>query len=395
MVFQQRNGRVDRFGQQHQPRIDYLLTETQVEKVKGDLRVIEVLVSKDEQISKNIGDPASVLRRHSVEEEERVVAEALANGMSAEEFEHHCIDEAAPEDDDDDWESALFGTPDEQAADVPVPATPEPEHHRLFSDTYNFAKQAIATIPEADVYRTDDDALMLRLTPPADLRRRLRKQLPAEVLRETDEYVLSAHPGLVEESIQRAREEDRQGSAWPDIQFLWPQHPICQWLIDRVIGGVGRRRAPAIVSPHLRPGEYAFLMLGLIPNRKGQPLIAEWKAVVRQGQGDFEIEAFDPFCRRAGLGVRALPNAQRPIELALLQQALGDAVATMQLFVKEQVRDFSAVRDEEVKQKLAQLDELRGAQERQLEVRLGDLPENLRQGRMARRQKDIDDVFTE
>ncbi|RMF45100.1 MAG: ATP-dependent helicase, partial [Deltaproteobacteria bacterium] len=252
MVFQQRNGRIDRFGQQHQPRIDYLLTESTVERIKGDMRVIEVLVRKDEQISKNIGDPASILRRHTVGEEEKLVADVLAEGMSAEQFEHQFIDEAKPEEDEEDWEAALFGTPEEQAASVTPPDLPTSEPHPLFPDFYSFAKQAIETIPEAQGYKTDDQARMLRLSPPPDLQRRLRRQLPAEVLRETDEYVLSALPGLVEEAIERAREEDKQGAAWPDIQYLWPQHPIGQWLIDRVIGSVGRRRAPVITSPHLQ-----------------------------------------------------------------------------------------------------------------------------------------------
>jgi hypothetical protein len=389
MVFQQRNGRVDRFGQERTPRIDYLLTESEIETVKGDLRVIEVLVRKDEQISRNIGDPASILRKHSIEDEERVVAEALASGMSAEQFERDCIDAPATQD-DDDWETALFGpTP----APPPAPVAPEP--HRFFPDVYAFAKQAISRIPEAEGYRLDDQARLLRLTPPADLRRRLRRQLPAEVLRETDEYLLSAHPGLVEESIQRAREEDRQGAAWPDIQFLWPQHPICQWLIDRVIGDVGRRRAPVITSPHLAADECAFLMLGLIPNRKGQPLIAEWKAVVRHGDGDHAIEDFDAFCARAGIAERGLPNARRALDLTALQQALGDAVATMQLYVEDQVKRFSTARAEEVKRKLAELDELRGAQERQLELRLATVLDSVRIGRRARRMKDIEDVFTE
>ncbi|MES9811662.1 MAG: DEAD/DEAH box helicase [Candidatus Thiodiazotropha sp.] len=395
MVFQQRNGRVDRFGQQQQPRIDYLLTESDVERIKGDMRVIEVLVSKDEQISKNIGDPASILRRHSVEEEEKVVAEALAEGMSAEQFENQCIDEAKPEDEEEDWEAALFGTPEEQAESVATPELETAEPHRLFPDFYSFAQQAIETIPEARGYQSDDHALMLRLTPPPDLQRRLRRQLPAEVLREIDEYVLSAHSGLVEESIQRAREEDKQGAAWPDIQYLWPQHPISQWLIDRVIGGVGRRRAPVMTSPQLTTGECAFLMLGLIPNRKGQPLIAEWKAVVRNGNEDFEIEDFDDFCRRAGLQTRNLPNANKAVDLESLQLSLGDAVATMQLFVEEQVRHFSAARQVEVKDKLAQLDELRGEQEHQLELRLENLLDTVRQSRKARRLKDIDDVFEE
>jgi superfamily II DNA or RNA helicase len=388
MVFQQRNGRVDRFGQPHRPCIDYLLTESAIETVKGDLRVIEVLVRKDEQISKNIGDPASVLRKHSIEEEERTVAEALADGITAEAFERDYIDQAAS--DDEDWETALFGSVEE-----PPPAAIPADPHRLFPDIYAFAKQAIATIPEATGYRVDDAAKMLRLTPPADLRRRLRRQLPAEVLRETDDSVLSARVGLVEESIQRARETDKQGSAWPEIQYLWPQHPICQWLIDRVIGAVGRRRAPVILSPNLGLEETAYLMLGLIPNRKGQPLIAEWKAVVRRAEQDFTIEDFDAFCRRAGIGVRDLPNPRRPIDLTALQGALGDAVATMQLFVEGQVRHFSTTRTAEVTHKLAELAQLRDAQEQRMERRIAGLPEPIREGRRARRLKDIEDVFAE
>jgi hypothetical protein len=79
-----------------------------------------------------------------------------------------------------------------------------------------------------------------------------------------------------------------------------------------VIGAVGRRRAPVIVSPHLAAGEHAFLMLGLIPNRKGQPLIAEWRAVVRRGTEDYAIEDFDAFCARARIAERSLPSTGRP-----------------------------------------------------------------------------------
>ena len=141
--------------------------------------------------------------------------------------------------------------------------------------------------------------------------------------------------------------------------------------------------------------ECAFLMLGLIPNRKGQPLIAEWKAVVRRGSDDHVIEDFDAFCRRACLAERSLPNPKRPLDLGDLQQALGDAVATMQLYVEGQVKTFSAARAAEVERKLAELGELRGAQERQLELRLAKLLDAVRTGRRAQRLKDIEAVFAE
>jgi predicted RNA-binding protein with PUA domain len=81
--------------------------------------------------------------------------------------------------------------------EAPAAAVP-PEPHRFFPDVYAFAKQAISPVLEAEGHRIDDQARMLRLTPPADLCRRQRRQLPAEVLRETDDYVLSTHHGLVE-----------------------------------------------------------------------------------------------------------------------------------------------------------------------------------------------------
>lgn len=46
MVFQQRNGRIDRYGQTRQPQIRYLLTESSHPKVRGDMRILEVLVNK-------------------------------------------------------------------------------------------------------------------------------------------------------------------------------------------------------------------------------------------------------------------------------------------------------------------------------------------------------------
>jgi hypothetical protein len=167
--------------------------------------------------------------------------------------------------------------------------------------------------------------------------------------------------------------------------------------MDRVIGAVGRRRAPVIASDHLAADEHAFLMLGLIPNRRGQPLIAEWKALVRRGSADYAIEDFDAFCARARIRERALPNATHPPDLSALQHSLGDAVATMQRFVEGQVEQFSAARDAEVRRKLTELDELRSAQERQLELRLAgsDQPEQLKQGKRAQRLRDIEQVFAE
>jgi superfamily II DNA/RNA helicase len=77
MVFQQRNGRIDRYGQTQQPQIRYLLTESSHPKVRGDQRILEVLVDKDKQAGKNIGDPSEFLGLFDQQAEEERVAQEM------------------------------------------------------------------------------------------------------------------------------------------------------------------------------------------------------------------------------------------------------------------------------------------------------------------------------
>jgi superfamily II DNA/RNA helicase len=87
MIFQQRNGRIDRYGQEQTPQIAYLVTESQNAKIRGDTRILELLVQKDEQAVKNIGDPSALMGVYDIEEEEKITARAIEQGQSAEDFE--------------------------------------------------------------------------------------------------------------------------------------------------------------------------------------------------------------------------------------------------------------------------------------------------------------------
>ncbi len=86
MVFQQRNGRVDRYGQEQTPRIVYLVAESANETIRGDTRILEVLERKDEQAYRNIGDPSAFMNVHDVDAEETVTRRAIAEGENAESF---------------------------------------------------------------------------------------------------------------------------------------------------------------------------------------------------------------------------------------------------------------------------------------------------------------------
>ena len=87
MVFQQRNGRVDRYGQTEQPDIRYMLIDSDNPRIKGDARIMEILVKKEEQALKNIGDPAMLFGKFNQEEEEEETAKAIESGAGADAFE--------------------------------------------------------------------------------------------------------------------------------------------------------------------------------------------------------------------------------------------------------------------------------------------------------------------
>ena len=78
MVFQQRNGRIDRYGQTRKPLISYLLTDTSVERVRGDLRILEVLQQKDERANRDLGDPSAFM--NLCDPDARIHARLRGNG---------------------------------------------------------------------------------------------------------------------------------------------------------------------------------------------------------------------------------------------------------------------------------------------------------------------------
>ena len=75
-------------------------------------------------------------------------------------------------------------------------------------------------------------------------------------------------------------------------------------------------------SPQLADGEQAFVLMGLIPNRKGQPMLVDWQARARAGaSGVPRSRAFEAFAR-AQASRPAAPEPGNGVQLEPLQAAL-------------------------------------------------------------------------
>jgi superfamily II DNA/RNA helicase len=81
IIFQQRNGRIDRYGQKKVPLITYLKTEFTAPRGKGDLRLLEILIEKDQHVHMNIGDPYEFIGTLDVEEDEERTGQAIEEGQ--------------------------------------------------------------------------------------------------------------------------------------------------------------------------------------------------------------------------------------------------------------------------------------------------------------------------
>lgn len=415
MVFQQRNGRVDRYGQTHQPRIIYLFTETNVERIKGDMRILEILQTKDEQANKNLGDPASFLHVFDPEKEAEKIAEIMAIGTTPQQFEAE-IDAAQASserptsgagDDDGDWLLKLFAQtePESGATAAPKPSTDFiREGLSLFgneelSGDYAFAKTALQQLsqptPIAD-FTPDDASQTITLTAPRDLQERLRVTLPLEVRDGNHRYALCAHKARITQAIELARQAKAGEESWPLLHYLWPQHPIMDWLSDRVLSAFGRHCAPVIQCPQLVDGEQAFMLMGLIPNRKGQPLLIEWQVAV-WGGGTWSLQAFPDFVARTKLKANSLANRNQGIDTTSLQTNLPAAVAAMQRHMITLQESFSADMTERLSGTLADLERLQDKQFEQLEIRLdaNQQAEQFKKTKREQRTQHIRKVFDE
>ena len=320
MVFQQRNGRIDRYGQRDVPQILYLYTESQNEKFRGDTRILELLIHKDEQATQNIGDPSALQGVYDVDQQEAITAGAIEAGKSAEQF--AAEESARPL---NKLEQMLL---DGQKLRTQTARSPSVRTHTrpsLYASNFAYTQAALdhlRTHTELQ-FETEPDEQLIRLHLPDDLADRF-EFLPAEIEPAQGIVVLTEDRQKVMEAMEVARTEE---SAWPDVHYLWPLNPVVDWVNDRMNANFGRHTAP-VVTLHegLDPGESVFVTSALIPNRKSQPLVHRWFGVVFHRDQFVRVEPFETTRERTRLGRRQLTNPDTELDTAALEALLPAVV---------------------------------------------------------------------
>lgn len=389
MVFQQRNGRIDRYGQEHRPEIVYLRTESDNPTIRGDNRILDVLRQKAEQARENLGDPSVFMNVFDVQEEEDRTALAMQAGTDPDELSEE-LDAGLRDPFSLLLEAGAAGLDLGGGAPTRRPTS-------LFASDLDFAALAVEHLRQSiDLEATvqpDDRLIELRWT--GDLERRYRR-LPAEVRPDDGVLLLTADPARMQRALEEARKEE---TAWPRHQLLWANSPVLEWLADRVRAGFGRHAAPVLEVPALGDGrEAAVLVSGLLANRQGQPLVHRGYAARFTGGHLTGVEPLEELLEATRLGRGPLPNAAEPLDedgLAELLPAAVDEVRRRVLVDRDRFRAEMGARLEEERDRLHQL---RGRQLSFLDEtfrRRRDSEAATARGKRDREERRILDLFRE
>ncbi len=381
MTFQQRNGRIDRYGQRMPPQIRYLQTQANIERCIGDVKILEKLVEKDENAQKNIADPAEFLLTQ--QEQEDLTASRMEGREEPETEntgEESLFDMFFGEEKDGETNQAAQAGSLSHVMDRRAYENHLDRPFSFYGDDFSYATDALNWMNRsgmngseshagngmgADVLKIDEQNRQILLQAPPDLLARL-KYLPAEVLPDKGRFDLTDDRRAIQQEIAHARTND---DPWPAKQLLWPLHPVMTWIDDRLLTMFGRHSAPVVSLATLHEGETWVLIQGGFPNRRGYIPVHEWVAV-HAGNGGIQAKSLDELLKATRFGER-MGNLARQGDAVQYETLYGDTIREAVKIAREKLLEakdrFNGTVGKRLNEKLGELESVRNKRRKQIE----------------------------
>jgi hypothetical protein len=143
-----------------------------------------------------------------------------------------------------------------------------------------------------------------------DMKRRLDAVLPDEA-KSNDIYLyLSPDKNFCMKEMKESLRNNISEKAWQRTQYLWPLHPIFDWINEKASLLFPRGQAPLILIDRSLPkDETVYVLSGIIPNRNSTPMIDVLFCLHYNADGGFEDEwTMNDFLVKTGYGKKDTPN---------------------------------------------------------------------------------------
>jgi hypothetical protein len=362
ITLEQRNGRIDRYGQKKTPFIHYIIAESDVTGLKTDLHIVERLTQKEEVVYKTLGDAGSVMKLYNADQEENLVQDAFLKQNEG------FLDETNSSNSDFDF-STLF---DAQSDKTEVLITDEPIEKPLsiYSSESNFYKELFEQL--GSVNQLDKNEVMfsedyLEIKNHKELNQILFDLPPESKPKVGDIYKLSLNKDLVQKSIDDARKKKGE---WAEFQILYELHPVIRYYMTKLEASVSKDVA-LVAKSKIFPADTAwFVFQGQVSNNLSQPVLMNFLVVGLKSDGSILRKTFalsdfiDEFKLREVLYTEQITEE----ELNNLQSILTDAVGWASHHMLEEQQNLEGKMEAKIKEYETKIGAWHSAAMEQLEM---------------------------
>ncbi|MET9865080.1 DEAD/DEAH box helicase, partial [Streptomyces sp. NPDC006386] len=382
---EQRNGRIDRYGQAVSPEFRALILTADVpwrrdeesgETLTLDDRLVGTrLLRREEQaheIETGEGSAEAVTGLYNDKKEEDRLTRDLIKGGTVERSIKQSQQESGGV-----LAGLLAGANARLADPTAAPATvgkapvPEADVPHVFAHTKAYFQAAVDLIyPQAERealdWKPETAGGRIEFTPPDDLQYRFR-ELPKSYLEQEKILTTPKYEGTLRITFDKKYAADRleaarnakQGktdqptSQWPNVSYVSDIHPVLDWVTDKVLAKL--RYDEAFVLAYRPDADKAkridaalptalagpvYLLQGVYSNAAGKPTVVEWMAVTGLAAATPRVWRMDSaFLAACGVGPD-MPGRGRPVDPDLLQALVPAAVDTAETYLRERRADY-------------------------------------------------------
>ena len=379
ITLEQRNGRIDRYGQTKTPFIHYMVATSDLDGLRDDLHIVNKLKEKEEAVYQSLGDAASVYKLYEASAEEELVTTAIATGN------RDMLDGAPTSEESDDWFDALF---DESTPRLAI-EDPFVEEVSLFENDKSYYTALLEQLKSDNSLKTDDacfegDLLEVKNTPELD---RILYDLPKETKpgRIGDVYQLSLNREDVQKAIGDARK--RKGE-WARFQMLYELHPVVRYLMTQLEASVDKDVALVSKINRLPKDMAYYLIQGLVANNLGQSILSDLFVVPMHRSGGLADRPmkFADFLKEHQINKELYTVEITDEEIKQLEVLLPDAIKfAHQLHMDQQQQKPQLKMEKVMAVNEEKMRSWKRSKEHQMEIEFGDKPEY---GFVKRRRRD-------